>query len=291
MPVVIPQETKYEERFIGPLTIKQSVYAGIAAIICMWIWLFSGINFAPLQIFLTLIVVALTGGVIVYKLDEQLLSILVFLKLKKRSSWLSPEAQNLLGIRDIRADTVFLKKGEAVGLVKVTPINYSMLSREDQDSVIYGFLEFLNTINFPIQIVMKSVNLDINDYLTALKHRIEERNDKISLEYYNHFATYMTEYIESTKINDRLYYIVVPAKKHWDEREVVRSLNTRCKNIIDALAFSGIVAEKLNTQQLLNLYASYFTETFWIDEDFVTSVTMYRSMWKNAPTSITAWGE
>ncbi|HDH41889.1 MAG TPA: hypothetical protein ENG12_05770 [Candidatus Altiarchaeales archaeon] len=282
MPVVIPQDVKYEERFIGPLTIKQSIYAGIAAIIIIYIWMFTNI-FTAVKIILSLIVGGVAAGFIMLNLDVMLLNLFAFVRVKKKASWLSPDAQGLLDIRDIRADTVFLKKGGAIGLIKVTPINFGMLSKEDQDSVIYGFLEFLNTINFPIQIVMKSINLDINDYLSALKQRIEERDDKIALAYYEHFASYMRDYIESTKINDRLFYIVVPAKKHWDEREVVRSLDTRCKNIMDALAFSGINSERLNTQQLLNLYASYFTETFWLDEDFVTAVTMYRKMWKKAP--------
>ena len=282
MPVVIPQEVKYEERFIGPLTIKQSIYAGIAAIIIVYIWMFTNI-FTAGKIILSLIVGGVATGFVMFNLDVMLLNLFAFLWVRKKASWLSPDAQGLLDIRDIRADTVFLKKGGAIGLIKVTPINFGMLSKEDQDSVIYGFLGFLNTINFPIQIVMKSINLDINDYLSALKQRIEERDDKIALAYYEHFASYMRDYIESTKINDRLFYIVVPAKKHWDEREVVRSLDTRCKNIMDALAFSGINSERLNTQQLLNLYASYFTETFWLDEDFVTGITMYRKMWKKAP--------
>ncbi len=287
MPVVIPQDIKYEERFIGPLTIKQSIYAGIAAAICAWIWMFSGIDTDAIKVILSLIVLVLTAAFVMFNLDTQLLTILSFAKSSKKGSWLSSDAQGLLGVKDIRANTAFLKKGGAVGLIKVTPINYGMLSREDQDSVIYGFLEFLNTISFPVQIIMKSINLDINDYLTSLKHRIEERDDKISLAYFEHFSSYVTNYIESTKINDRLFYIVVPAKKHWDEREVIRSLNSRSRSIIDALAFSGISAERLDTQALLNLYASYFTETFWLDEDFVTSVTMYRKMWKRAPRGVT----
>ena len=282
MPVVIPQEVKYEERFIGPLTIKQSIYAGIAAIIIVYIWMFTNI-FTAGKIILSLIVGGVATGFVMLNLDVMLLNLFAFLRVRKKASWLSPDAQGLLDIRDIRADTVFLKRGGAIGLIKVTPINFGMLSKEDQDSVIYGFLGFLNTINFPIQIVMKSINLDINDYLSALKQRIEERDDKIALAYYEHFASYMRDYIESTKINDRLFYIVVPAKKHWDEREVVRSLDTRCKNIMDALAFSGINSERLNTHMLLNLYASYFTETFWLDEDFVTGITMYRKMWKKVP--------
>ncbi|HIE34226.1 MAG TPA: PrgI family protein [Candidatus Altiarchaeales archaeon] len=280
---VIPADVKYEERFIGPLTIKQSIYAGVAGAICLYIYIFTDLSFI-LKIILIFIFGGLGLGFAIGNLDIYLMSFLSFARSKKISSWLSPDAQNLMNIRDIRADTVFTKDGNALAIIKITPINFGMLSRDDQDSVIYGFLEFLNTINFPIQIVMKSVNLDIGDYLSALKRRIEERDDKISLAYYEHFATYMGDFIKETRINDRLFYIVVPGKKHWDERQVLRDLDIRCRNIMSALSFSGITSKRLNTQQLLNLYASYFTETYYIDEEFISAVTMYKKLWK-APES------
>ncbi len=286
MPVVIPTEVKYEERFLGPLTIKQSIYAGLALLIMAFTWLVPLIEMHGfIKVIITIVVVVLAMGFIMFNLDTRLFDIISFLGVKKRASWLHPAAQELMNVKDVRGDIVFLKDG-ALGLIKVTPINFGMLSKEDQDSVIYGFLEFINTLNFPIQIVMKSINLDINDYLSGLKRRIEERDDKISLAYYEHFAGYLRDYIKTTKINDRMFYIVVPAKKHWDERTVIKSLETRCENIINALSFSGINSERLDTQQLLNLYASYFTETFWLDEDFISSVTMYRKMWKKAPRAI-----
>jgi hypothetical protein len=283
MPVVIPQDVAYEERFLGPLNVKQSVYAGVAGAIILLLWMFSGIESMIIKVVVTFVIFVVAAGVISFNLDVYLTNVISFMGLKKQTSWMSKEAQGLLDIREIRADTVFLGTGDSLGLIKITPINYGMLSREDQDSVIYGFLEFLNTINFPIQIVMKSINLDIGDYLNSLKHRISERDDKISMAYFEHFSSYMKDYIQATKINDRLFYVVVPAKKHWDERETIRSLESRCHNIIDALSFSGINAERMNSQHLLNLYSSYFTETFWLDEDFVTAVTMYRNMWKSAP--------
>ncbi|HEX55451.1 MAG: hypothetical protein DRO94_02175 [Candidatus Altiarchaeales archaeon] len=280
MPVIIPTDVKYEERFIGPFTIKQSIYIGVAGAICLYVWMFS--NIKP-EFFKILIVLVVGGGGLAFallNLDAYIMTLATFAGAKKRISWLSPDAQNLMEVKDIRADTVFMKDGRALGIIQVTPINFGMLSKDDQDSVIYGFLEFLNTIDFPIQIVMKSVNLDIGDYLAALKRRIEERDDKISLAYYEHFATYMNEFIKDIKINDRLFYIVIPAKKHWDEREVLRSLDVRCRNIMDSLSYSGINSKRLNTKELLNLYASYFTEMIYIDEEFVSPVTMYKRLWK-----------
>lgn len=288
MPYRIPTDIRYEERLFGPLTIKQSIYALITLGVILYILFFSGLSDKDfiLKIFLVLIVGAIGIGFVQFDLEEYIKNYIFFLRERESASWISPTARKLMDIKTIRADAVFLKTGEVLGVVKVKPINFGVLSREDQDTVIYGFLQFLNSLNFPVQIVMRSVNLDLSDYLNAVKRRILQRDDKISLAYFEHFSEYMYDYIRANKINDRLFYIVIPAKRHWDEREVIRSLETRCRTVIEALARSGIIANRLDNKQLLSLYSSYFTDTFNIDDEFLSPITFYRKMWTETPEPI-----
>jgi len=190
MPYKIPSDIRYEEKLFGPLTIKQSVYALITTILIIFLLFFAKLDFI-IQIPLVLIVGVLGVGFIMFNLDTYLVNYLFFMREKKESSWISPAARKLMEIKSIRADAVFLKDGRVLGVVKVKPINYGVLGKEDQDTVIYGFLEFINSLNFPVQIVMRSVNLDLSDYLSALKRRIVQRDDKMSLAYYEHFSEYM----------------------------------------------------------------------------------------------------
>lgn len=282
MPYKIPSDIRYEERLFGPLTIKQSVYALITTILVIFLLFFAKLDFV-IQMFLVLIVCTLGIGFTMFNLDILLINYLMFAKEKKETSWISPAARKLMEIKSIRADAVFLKDGRVLGVVKVKPINFGVLGKEDQDTVIYGFLEFINSLSFPVQIVMRSVNLDLSDYLSALKRRIVQRDDKMSLAYYEHFSEYMYDYIKTNKINDRLFYIVVPAKRFTDETKTILNLEERCKAVIETLALSGIIAERLGNKQLLNMYASYFTESFKLDEEFVSPITMYRRMWSEAP--------
>ncbi len=282
MPYTIPTDVRYEERFFGPFTIKQSLYLLIAAAIIGFVIFFLKPPF-PLNFIIPLIVGGLAIGLAMFNLEKVLKDYFSFLMEKKEASWITPAARKLMDIKEIRANAVFLKDGKVLGVVKVKPINFGVLGNEDQDTVVYGFLEFLNTINFPIQIVMRSVNLDLSNYLAAMKRRIVQRDDKIALAYYEHFSGYMYDYIKTNKINDRLFYIIVSVKTQLDEREVIRSLETRCRTIIDTLTLSGIIAERLNTNQLLSLYSSYFTESFHVGEDFISPITMYNKMWREAP--------
>jgi hypothetical protein len=278
----IPTDIRYEEKLFGPLTIKQSVYALITAIIAFYIYQTLQSNF-PLMVLLEVVVISIGVGFTMFNLESHLLNYISYMRESRETSWISPAARKLMEIKSIRADAVFLKDGRVVSVVKVKPISFGVLSKDEQDTVIYGFLEFINSLSFPIQIVMRSVNLDLADYLNALKRRILQRDDKMSLAYYEHFSEYMYDYIKTNKINDRLFYIIIPAKRSTDEMKTIMNLEDRTKAIIETLALSGIIAERLGNKQLLNVYASYFTDAFKLDEEFVSPITMYKRMWREAP--------
>ncbi|MFH1054973.1 MAG: hypothetical protein V1744_02635 [Candidatus Altiarchaeota archaeon] len=285
MPYAIPANIRYEERLLGPLTIKQSLYLAIGLIGAGFIYFQTDLPpviKTPLAGALAL----LGGGFAFFNLEVWLTNYVGFLRQTKKTSWISPAARKLMGVKSIRADAVFLKDGRALGVLKVRPINFGVLGEQDKDTVIYGFLEFLNSLNFPIQIVMRSVNLDLEDYLRHLKRRITQRDDKIALAYYEHFSEYMRSYIKVNKINDRHFYIIITAQKRVTEKLMLDGLATQCEEVTARLSLSGIVSERLNDRQILNLYKSYFTDTFELYDSYISPITMYRKMWKDAPKPI-----
>ncbi|MCX6695908.1 MAG: PrgI family protein [Candidatus Altiarchaeota archaeon] len=293
MPYAIPANIKYEEKLVGPLTIKQSIYLAIGLLAAGYISLSDKLPIplpGPVKILISGVILLITAGFVQFNLDVWLKNYLDYMGQNKKTSWLSPAARQLMNIRSIRADATYLKNKSVLAVIKVKPINFGVLSEQDKDTVIYGFLEFLNGLNFSIQIVMRSINLDLEDYLRHLKRRILQRDDKVALAYYEHFAEYMRSYIKVNKINDRHFYIVVPGQKKGSEKETVDYLETQCEEIKARLALSGIVSERLNTSQLRDFYSTYFTETFEVYETIISPITMYRRMWKNAPKPVVGAG-
>ncbi|MFC2154385.1 hypothetical protein ACFLRC_02755 [Candidatus Altiarchaeota archaeon] len=283
MPYAIPQNVGYEEKLLGPFTLKQSVYVVIGGSIVFYVFT-QGEDMPRAWRTLIVIVTSLvTMGFAMFNLDVWLLNFFNFIRSNKKSSWISPAARELMSIKSLRADAVFLKNNRVLGLIKVKPINFAILNEEDQKTVIYGFMEFLNSLNFPIQIVMRSINLDLEDYLRHLKRRITKRDDREALAYYQHFSKYLRDYIQMNKINDRLFYIVVSIYKKEDEKSTIQELEGRCETLMNTLGISGITSERMNTHQLINFYSTYFTETFEIFQDFIAPITMYRKMWKEKP--------
>ncbi|MFH1722095.1 MAG: TraC family protein [Candidatus Altiarchaeota archaeon] len=196
-----------------------------------------------------------------------------------KQKWMSPAVKQMMEISSVRADGVFLKTCKVLALVKVKPVNFGALQEGDKDSVIYGFLELLNNLTFPIQIVMRTTNLDLEDYLGQLKKRIQKRDDKMALAYYEHFSEYMRAHIKINKIRDRLFYIVISIDKSGGDRVTLKELSSRCDTLMNALSVSGIVTERMNTHQLINFYSSYFTESFEIYDSFISPMTLYKQMW------------
>ncbi len=286
MPYAIPANIRYEERLLGTLTIKQSLYLGVGLIGAGLVW--KG-NFGipePLKVPIAITLALLGAAFALLNLEEFIKNYVGFMQSTKQSSWISPAARKLMDIRSIRADAVFMQDKRILGVLKIRPINFGVLSEQDKDTVIYGFLEFLNSLNFSIQIVMRSVNLDIEDYLRHLKRRIKQRDDKMALAYYEHFAEYMRSYIKVNRINDRHFYIIVPGKKKQTEAEAINYLEAQCQELMSRLSLSGIVSERMNNVQLINFYKSYFTDTFELYDNFISPITMYRKMWREAPKPI-----
>jgi hypothetical protein len=285
MSYAIPANIRYDERLLGPLTIKQSLYLGIFLMASGFVYFESDLA-EPFKTVVAASLALLGGGFAFFNLDEWLSNYYGFLGLTKTSSWISPAARQLMGVKSIRADAVFLKNSRVLGVLKVRPINFGVLSEQDKDTVIYGFLEFLNSLNFPIQIVMRSINLDLEDYLRHLKRRIVQRDDKVALAYYEHFAEYMRSYIKVNKINDRHFYIILTGQRKRTEKETIDLLENQCAEISGRLSISGIVAERMNSKQLLNFYKAYFTDSFELYDSYISPITMYRKMWKEAPKPV-----
>jgi len=54
-----------------------------------------------------------------------------------------------------------MKDGSSRMVLKVNAVNFNLKSEEEQDSIIYSYQRFLNTLNFPIQIIVRSLKVDI----------------------------------------------------------------------------------------------------------------------------------
>ncbi len=118
--------------------------------------------------------------------------------------------QRYLPFTQIRENIMIMKDNSARIVLRCSPINFLLKSTEEQDSIIISFQRFLNSLNFPIQIIVRSTKLDIDSYLANLKDKaINQENPLLQNQTYE-YIEYLKKLIEVAQIMKKEFYIVVP---------------------------------------------------------------------------------
>jgi len=118
--------------------------------------------------------------------------------------------QRYLPFSQIRENIMIMKDGSARIIMKCSPINFLLKSSEEQDSIIISFQRFLNSLSFPIQIIVRSTKLDIDWYIANLKDRaLNQKNPLLQNQTYE-YIEYLKKLIEVAQIMKKEFFIVVP---------------------------------------------------------------------------------
>lgn len=118
--------------------------------------------------------------------------------------------QSLVLIDQIRDGVVILKRGGLRALIKCSSLNFSLRARDEQDAIIFEFQNFLNSLDFPIQIFINSRFLNVDDYIGMLKEKEREQASDLLRIQTTEYITFIRDFVESTNIVSTDFYVVVP---------------------------------------------------------------------------------
>jgi len=194
-----------------------------------------------------------------------------------------PSTQRYLDISEIREDCIVLKDGTLRAVLLVSSINFGLKSEEEQKAVIAAYVQFLNTLEFPIQIVVQSRKLNIDPYLQALKERQKVQTNELLKAQMADYIDFVKELVELGEIMSKKFFVVVPYNPMGDKKRsffarlsdvmsagmVIRlkrerfekyreQLFRRVENVISALSSMGLNAVPLDTQSLIELFYNIY---------------------------------
>jgi len=195
--------------------------------------------------------------------------------------------QNFLDIGEIKEDTVIMKDGTLRSVLLVSSVNFALKSEDEQGAIISSYVGFLNNIDFPLQIVIQSRELDINNYLIQLRQKEKEQTNELLKIQTTEYIQYIEELVSMAKIMNKRFYITIPYNPASDKKknffaslwEVLRpatliqmkeerflqyrgELNRRVDNVIGGLGSMGLNVVQLDTQSLIELfYTTYNPRT------------------------------
>lgn len=195
--------------------------------------------------------------------------------------------QTTIQISEIRDQMVIMKDGSFRAVVACESINFDLMSDSEREGVEYAFQNFLNSLNFTTQILIRSQRVDLGPYIDKLID-IRRNNDNMLL------GVLMDDYInfidllsQEANIMNKTFYIVIPYYSSADAEKLVEQtrnffksfqknkevpvtridratydkaiteLNNRVENTIAGLFQTGVQSSRLNTRQLSQLFYNF----------------------------------
>lgn len=138
--------------------------------------------------------------------------------------------QRYLPFSQIRDNVVIMKDNSARVVLKCSTINFLLKSTQEQDAIIMSFQRFLNSIDFPVQIMIRSSKLDIDSYLNKLNDlALKQTNPLLQNQTYE-YIEYLRKLIELAQIMKKDFYIIVPIDQEQDDSVRNMSLISKFKS-------------------------------------------------------------
>jgi len=155
-----------------------------------------------------------------------------------------------LPIEEIRWDTIVMKDGWLRAIIKCSWLNIDLKNSEEQQIVADRYARFLNTLDFPIQIVLRSTYLDLTNYLNYVKKNIEKINNEVLKWQWEQYFEFLK------KLNDnqwflfsKEFYMIVPYYGFDDKAKIRESQFNKFMSALSNTPTAESIANKLRNLQ------------------------------------------
>jgi hypothetical protein len=122
----------------------------------------------------------------------------------------SNATQNFVPIEDIRDGLITLNDGGMVAIVMASSLNFSLKSDDERQAILLQFQDFLNSLDFSIQIFIESRRLDIRPYIALLEERYKAQTNDLMKIQTEQYINFIKNFTENTSIMTKNFFIVIP---------------------------------------------------------------------------------
>jgi hypothetical protein len=199
-----------------------------------------------------------------------------------------PSTQKYLDISEVKEDVVVMKDGTLRAVLVVASINFALKSEDEQEAIISQYVSFLNSLEYPLQVVIQSRRLNIDNYIERLKEQEKNQTNELLRMQIRDYRGFVFELVELGQIMQKYFFCVVPYNPLSDKRKgfftqlsevfipalSVRlaqerfmqrrsDLMQRVEHMKGSLNSMGLKSAMLDTQGLIELYYRvYNPETY-----------------------------
>ncbi len=191
--------------------------------------------------------------------------------------------QQFVDIEEIKDDVLILKNGGLRKVLMVSGINFELKSEEEQNVITYAYQNFLNALDFSVQIVIHSRKMNIDGYLEKLRERQDSETNELLKNQISEYLEFVKSFVETNAVMAKTFFVVVPydpivipgggkkllgffgvgAKKKTVSLEQTleqktAQINQRTEEVINGLNQIGLRVVSLNDEELIELFYNLY---------------------------------
>ncbi len=190
-------------------------------------------------------------------------------------------SQEFVPIQEVREGVLILKDGSMRAIVLASSINFALKSIEEQEAVIYQFQNFLNSLDFSLQIYIQSRKLDIRPYIALLDDRLKAQTSDLMRMQITEYMNFVKGLTEISSIMTKSFFVVIPyagglkagglkgmfskkdeaaQEKSKDDafEEVKSQIEQRVSVVEQGLSRCGVKVARLGSEEIVELFYRIF---------------------------------
>lgn len=171
----------------------------------------------------------------------------LFKTTRARTKGAKSNTQRYLPFAEIKNDVVILKNGGIRAILQIEPINFNLKSETEQISIISGYESFINTLVFPLQILVRSTKVDIDPYIALIQESADKQKNELLKSQTEAYSRFIQKVVDIADIMQKRFYIVVPLDDLEKKRTPVNRF-LEWMNTDDTSVKAGIRKSKFSSQ-------------------------------------------
>lgn len=178
-----------------------------------------------------------------------------------RKSTTKASSRRQIDIKSVKDGVLVLPGNHYRALLQVSSLNFELKSEDEQDALIETYESFLNSVGSPLQILIRTREIDMDKYLGGLDERLAGETEDIYQIQLKNYGEFIRSLITTNKILTRHFYVVVPftAPKKTDFELIKEQLALSVDIVTKGLGRLGMHARQLSSLEVLDLFYSFYS--------------------------------
>jgi hypothetical protein len=179
----------------------------------------------------------------------------------------SATTQRFTQVLGFDGDVAFFSGGMSAMILEVASTNFSLLSSSEQDARIAAYASFLNSLSFPIQILISNRQTDISSYVSLLEHEVQRALTPQVKAYLSEYRAFVQQLVKQNVVLDKRFFLAVshaslsPATKTLDQTatdSIRAALHTKTDSLLSQLSRMNLSARIIEGEELIRVFEDFY---------------------------------